>query len=173
MVEKTLCTHQTAWLVDIGYVVKASEGRFKLDYLRTALYIEEMLGATLPFLFNGVDPAYGIPDGLQRFYEAMRRCGMAVRLHPMDSGPPGENRQRRVDVDFSAHLMWQAGLESVKTLVLTTGDQDFVPAVELAHRCFGKQVILFTYSALVHHDLVAAADQWWHFEDQQLRLARR
>ena len=91
----------------------------------------------------------------------------------MESGVEGFNRQRRVDVDFSAHLVWQAGLAEITTLVLTTGDQDFVPAVELVRGAFGKRVILFTYDAMVHHDLVAGADEWWKFEDFAGRLARR
>lgn len=162
-----------AWLVDIGYVVKASEGKFKLDYVAAERFLEETCGPVRTFLFNGVDPAYGVPPGLQAFYDAMRLHGMQVRLHPMQSGPPGTNRQRRVDVDFSAHLVWQASLPEVQTIVLTTGDQDFVPAVELARNEFGKSVILFTYKAVVHSDLIAATDQWWKFEDEKARVARR
>ena len=164
--------NQTVWLVDIGYVVKASEGKFKLDYVEAERLLEEAYGPTQTFLFNGFDEAYGIPPGLQAFYDAMAGYGMTVRLQPMQSGPPGTNRQRRVDVDLSAHLMWQASLPEVQTLVLTTGDQDFVPAVELARSEFGKRVVLFAYDAMVHPHLVAAADDWWKFEDDEERLAR-
>jgi len=162
-----------AWLVDVGYVVKASDGRFKLDYLRAAALLQARCGAVQAFLFNGVDPAYGIPPGLRRFYDLMQDHGMQVHLHPMEAGPGGTNRQRRVDVDFSAHLVWQAGLPAVTTLILTTGDQDFVPAVTLVRREFGKRVILFTYDTTVHHDLAAAASEWWKFEDEEAHLARR
>lgn len=161
-----------AWLVDIGYVVRASEGRFELDYLKAESFIKGALGPTQAFLFNGFDPAYGIPEGLQAFYYAMRRHGMEVRLHPMQSGPPGTNRQRRVDVDFGAHLVWQASLPQIHTLVLTTGDQDFVPAVELAREKFGKRVILFTYDAEVHNDLIESVNDSWLFEDEKARLSR-
>lgn len=159
------------WLVDVGYVVKASEGQFKLDYIATERFIEQTFGPTRTFLFNGVDPVYGISGGLQAFYNTMQAHGMQVRLQPMESGPPGTNRQRRVDVDFSAHLVWQASLPEIATLVLTTGDQDFVPAVELVRREFGKQVILLTYQAMVNQDLIAAASAWWHFDAAQ--MARR
>jgi uncharacterized LabA/DUF88 family protein len=161
-----------AWLVDIGYVVRASENKFELDYVKTERFIEERWGPTQTFLFNGFDPAYGIPDGLQAFYHAMRRYGMQVRLHPMQSGPPGTNRQRRVDVDFGAHLVWQASLPQIQTLVLTTGDQDFIPAVELARTKFDKRVILFTYDAEVHNALMASVNDWWLFEDHEAALAR-
>lgn len=162
---------RTTWLVDVGYVVKASEGQFKLDYVAAEQFIKKACGPTRTFLFNGYDPAYKISGGLQAFYNTMQAHGMQVRLQPMESGPPGTNRQRRVDVDFSAHLVWQASLPEIATLVLTTGDQDFVPAVELVRREFRKRVILFTYDGMVNHDLIAAVSEWWHFDAEQ--LARR
>ncbi|GAB4515739.1 MAG: hypothetical protein Kow0047_27660 [Anaerolineae bacterium] len=162
-----------AWLIDVGYVVKASDGRFKLDYVAARRLLEGRFGRTRAFLFNGFDPQYGIPPGLQSFYDAMRRQGMEIRLHPMESGPPGENRQRRVDVDFSAHMIWQASLPEIEAIVITTGDQDFVPAVELAKAEFGKTVVLFTYESFVHHDLAAAVDDWMLFETYKDQVVKR
>lgn len=161
------------WLVDVGYVVKASEGKFKLDYVRAEGLLAEQLGPTTTFLFNGYDTAYGIPPGLQAFYDVMARHGMKVSLQPMQSGPPGINQQRRVDVDFSAHLVWQASLPHIDTLVVTTGDQDFVPAITLVQEKFDKQVILFTYDAMVHSDLVKIASAWWQFEKYAEQISRR
>lgn len=162
---------RATWLVDVGYVVKASEGQFRLDYVSAETFIVQQCGPTQTFLFNGYDPAYKISGGLQAFYNTMQAHGMQVRLQPMESGPPGTNRQRRVDVDFSAHLVWQASLRQITTLILTTGDQDFVPAVELVRREFHKRVILLTYDSMVNHDLIAAASEWWHLDPE--RLARR
>lgn len=161
-----------AWLVDIGYVVKASDGKFRLDYVATEKFLQRQLGTPRTFLFNGFDPAYGIQAGLKAFYNSMRLHGMQVRLQPMQSGAPGTNRQRRVDVDFSAHLMWQASRPEIETVVLTTGDQDFVPAVELAREQFQKTIILFTYEGMVNQDLIASVDAWWKFEHQEAQLAR-
>lgn len=161
-------TITATWLVDVGYVVKASEGQFRLDYVAAERVIRKECGPPRTFLFNGFDPAYGVNPGLQGFYNAMQAQGMQVRLQPMESGPPGANRQRRVDVDFSAHLVWQACLPEIATLVITTGDQDFVPAVELVRREFGKQVILYTYNGMVNQDLIAAANAWWRFDAAQV-----
>ena len=162
-----------AWLVDVAYVVKAASGRFKLDYVAARRLIEESCGAPRTFLFNGVDPAYGIAPGLQAFYDMMTDAGMDVRLHPMSTDAAGNSRQRRVDVDFSAHLVWQASLPEVTTLVITTGDQDFVPAVELVQQTLNKRVVLFAYETSVHHDLRAAVSEGWTFEQHRDRLARR
>jgi hypothetical protein len=162
----------SAWLVDIGYVVKASEGKFRLDYVEARRLVEERCGRTRAFLFNGFDPAFGTPSGLQRFYKTMEKCGMEVRLQPMESAQAGANRQRRVDVDLSVHLVWQASQENVKTLVLTTGDQDFVPAAEVVRERCGKRLVLFTYDRNVHRELAASVDDWWLFESEIARLAR-
>jgi len=164
---------KAAWVVDIGYVVKASEGIFRLDYAMALRLLEGRLGSTQAFLFNGYDPDYGVPEGLQAFYSAMEQQGMVVRLQPMQSGPPGSNRQRRVDVDLGAHLVWQAGLTEITSLVLTTGDQDLVPAVDVARQRCGKRVILFTYRANVHHGLEETVDEWWLFENEREEIAWR
>lgn len=163
---------EAAWLVDIGYVVKASEGKFKLDYLRARQVLREKCGRVRAFLFNGFDQEYGIPSGLQGFYHAMELQGFTVRLHPMQSGAVGANRQRRVDVDLASHLVWQAGQGEIETLVMTSGDQDFVPAVEMVREKFGKRVILFAYDGNVHARLAEAVDEWWLLEDFRKRLAR-
>ena len=161
-----------AWLVDVGYVVKASEGLFRLDYLRAQQVIAERCGPTRSLLFNGYDETYGIPAGLQAFYDEMKRQGMVVRLQPMDSGTVETNRQRRVDVDLGAHLVWQASLPDVETLVFTTGDQDLIPALEVVRDRLHKRVVLFTYRRNVSHELVDLVDEWWLFEDEDVRLAR-
>jgi len=169
--------NQTSWLVDVGYIVKASEHRFRLDYVKAEYFLQERLqeryGLIRSYIFNGIDPAYGIPSGLQGFYDAMAQHGMHIRLQPMESGPPGTNRQRRVDVDLCAHLIWQAARSLGGTVVLSTGDQDFVPAVDLARQELGARIVLFTYSVQVHHDLTNAVDEWIHFEDYSDQLARQ
>jgi uncharacterized LabA/DUF88 family protein len=173
--------NSAAWLVDVGYVVKASEGIFRLDYLRALRHLESKCGPTRAFLFNGYDEAYGIPAGLRAFYDAMRAQGMEVRLQPMQAadagahrctGEPESNRQRRVDVDLAAHLVWQASLATVETLVVTSGDQDLIPAIKVAREQMRVRVILFTYRRNVSHELVELADAWWLFEDEAERLAR-
>ena len=111
----------------------------------------------------------------------MRAQGMEVCLQPMQAaaagahsrgGEPESNRQRRVDVELAAHLVWQASLEGVETLVVTTGDQDLVPAVELARERMRVRVILFTYRRNVNRELVDLADEGWLFEDEGAKLAR-
>lgn len=164
--------HDTAWLVDVGYVVGASEGLFRLDYVRAEGLLQRRCGVVQSFLFNGVDPVYGIPEGLQAFYDAMRTRGMLIRLQPMASGATGNNRQRRVDVDLGAHLVWQASLPEVRTLALTSGDQDLLPAVEVAREQLHKRVVLFTFQKNVSRELVESADEWWSFEEDRGQLAR-
>lgn len=162
----------TAWMIDMGYVVSASAGKFKLDYLKARQFIQSRFGSVNGFIFNGVDSEYGMPAGLESFYGTMASQGFDVRLQPMESGPPGTNRQRRVDVDLCAHLIWQASLGGIETLVLTTGDQDFLPAVELVRTKMKKRVVLFAYDAKVSKELIASVDEVLTFEDHEKAVSR-
>jgi uncharacterized LabA/DUF88 family protein len=75
-------------------------------------------------------------------------------------------------VDLGAHLVWQASLPGVETLVLTSGDQDILPAVEVARERMRKRVVLYTYRENVSRELVEAVDEQWLFEDERRRLER-
>ena len=156
----------------MGYVVGASEGLFRLDYVRAQRLLQRRCGPVQSYLFNGYDPAYGISSGLRGFYTAMEAQGMVVRLQPMESDTEGNNRQRRVDVDLGAYLVWQASLPDVEILVLTSGDQDVLPAVEVARERMHKRVVLFTYRENVSRELVEAVDEQWLFEDERRQLER-
>lgn len=166
--------NKTAWLADMGYVVKtARKGLFRLDYVSARRLLQEYFGSVSAFLFNGFDPSFGIPEGLKKFYQAMEHQGMQVRLHPMSGDPSaGDHRQRRVDVDIAAHLVWQATLPVVETVVITSGDQDLLPAVAIAKEQFGKRIVLFTYGRDVHTELRLLADVQLVFEDHRNRLER-
>ncbi len=166
---------QSAWLVDMGYVVKTSaKGLFKLDYTKAAEVVARLHGPPTTFLFNGYDTSYGVPEGLKSFYHAMESQGMKVCLHPMssDSGG-GRHVQRRVDVDFAAHLIWQASLPTIEHIVLTTGDQDMIPALEIAKREYKKRVVLFSFDRDVHADLRKIVDNHLFFETFKTEIARR
>jgi uncharacterized LabA/DUF88 family protein len=153
-------TLRTVWLVDIGFVVKVGSQRFKLDYVAAARWLEQRYGPVSTFLFNGFDPVYDIPAGLKAFYSAMKAHGMTVCLHPMSGRPGyGDHRQRRVDVDMTAHMIWQASLTDVERIVLTTGDQDFLPAVQIAREHCGKQMVLLCYDQDVSNELKLSMDE--------------
>ena len=159
---------QAAWLVDIGYVVKTgAKGRFKIDYLKAQAVLTRRFGAVRTFLFNGYALDIPMGDGLHKFYTAMRHHGMTVCLHPMSN-----HAQRRVDVDLAAHLIWQAATPGVEDIVLTTGDQDFIPAVKMARETFAKRVTLFTYRLDVSVELQKQVDSHLYFEAVESEISR-
>jgi hypothetical protein len=165
---------KAAWLVDVGYVVKtAGKGGMKLDYVAAERLLAGRYGPVSTFLFNSYDNAYGVPDGLAGFYDLMEQRGMVVRLHPMSGDEAtGSHRQRRVDVDLACHAIWQASLPDVEHVVLTTGDQDLIPAVEMCRARFGTAVVLFTFRQNVSRELAAAASERLLFEDFRSEVER-
>lgn len=161
------------WLVDMAYVVKASEGIFRLDYAAAQALLSQELGPTGTVLVNSYAERYGIPPGLEQFYRLMRQqYGMEIRLLPMGLNSRGEEVQRGVDVDLACQMVWRATWPETRTIVLTTGDVDLLPAVKLVRGELQKEVILYTYQENVSSDLSLAADEHWLFEEDRDRLAR-
>jgi|GEM_PF-1259549 len=143
---------EAAWLIDIGYVVKAAS--FKLDYFKTLAELQAKHTAVHAFIFNGFDPRNEIDSGLKSFYNAATAMGFRIRLHPMLVDAQGRVHQKRVDVDMAAHLMLHATMPEVSHVYLTTGDSDLMPAVELAREKFKTSLILLTYEKNVSNDLI-------------------
>jgi uncharacterized LabA/DUF88 family protein len=148
----------------MGYVIKAGLGKPRLDYVACENWIALEYGECASFVFNSQGADGPTSAGLWSFYEQMRARGAKVSLQPMSRDAEGTLRQRRVDVDIGSHLVWLASLPQIKTLVLTTGDQDLIPAVNMARAQLEKRVILFAYDSAVHHELAGAASQRLYLE---------
>ena len=166
---------RNVWLVDMGFVVKAArEGnRFKLDYVAARRFLEQRLGRTNGVLFNSIDPALGVPAGLRAFYTAMERQAFKVCLFEMTGDvAAGTHRQQGVDEALTTEFAKQAAATDVNTIVLTSGDRHFIPAVEDARGQHRKRVVLFAYDVNVSAQLKAAVDAFWPFEDYEGALSR-
>jgi uncharacterized LabA/DUF88 family protein len=148
------------WLIDVGYVTKASKGRGKLDYLATKNFLAKKFNAScLPIIFNSVD-SFGVDFGLNQFYYTMKKAGFIVNLYPMEGGA-----QRQVDVAIGAHLVYYA-LKKYH-IVLSSGDVDFVPAIHVARKDDEKMMItLLTYQFGVNEELSKNSSEHLFFEDE-------
>jgi uncharacterized LabA/DUF88 family protein len=147
------------WLIDVGYVTKASKGRGKIDYIETKKFLEEKLNKPcLPILFNSVDK-YGVDIGLKQFYYTIKKAGFIVNLYEMEGGS-----QKQVDVAIGSHLVYYALKGSA--IVLSSGDIDFVPAINVARKDDeAVSVTLFTFKFGVHEQLSKLSTEHLFFED--------
>jgi uncharacterized LabA/DUF88 family protein len=148
-----------AWLIDMGYVTKASKGRGKLDYLAAKKFLEKRFGAEcLPIIFNSVD-SFGVDVGLNQFYYTMKKSGFVVNLYKMEGGA-----QKQVDVAIGSHLVYYASKKY--SLVLSSGDVDFVPAMEVARKDDPNiNITLLTFDFGVHATLSKLSTDDLFFED--------
>ena len=147
------------WLIDMGYIVKAGKGRFKLDYIQARKLIEDGLNDRChAVVFNSVDKRYGVDRGLAQFYHTIQEAGFTVNLYQMEGGG-----QKQVDVALASHGVWRAAQGD--TIVLTSGDVDFLPACKIIVEAAKRKLILFTYDFGIHGDLVEIAAEHWLFED--------
>ena len=166
---------QNVWLVDVGFVVQAATDgdRFKLDYVAARSFLEKRLGKTDAYLFNSIDSSLGVPPGLKAFYEVVEWQGFRVRLIEMTGDcTAGTHRQQGVDEALISQLAASATTPGVESIVLTSGDAHFVPAVEEGRHRHGKTIILFGYDVNVSAQLKAAVDEFWPFEAREAALAR-
>jgi len=147
------------WLIDVGYVTKASKGRGKVDYIATRNFLETKFnGSCLPIIFNSVD-SYGVDFGLNQFYYTMKKAGFVVNLYQMEGGS-----QKQVDVAIGSHLVYYA-LKGFN-IVLSSGDIDFVPAIQVARKDDATvNVTLLTFNFGVHEELTRLSSDHLLFED--------
>jgi hypothetical protein len=149
----------SAWLIDMGYITKASKGRFKLDYVKAKLWIEHKLQDHCEaIIFNSVDKRWGVDKGLVQFYHTIKQAGFAVNLYQMEG-----DSQKQVDVAIAITAVYKA--TQGHTVILSSGDLDFLPAVNLITQQLRTNLILFTYDFGFHDDLSKAASEHWMFED--------
>ncbi|MCK6499597.1 MAG: NYN domain-containing protein [Nitrospira sp.] len=166
---------RNVWLVDMGFVVQAATDgdRFKVDYVAARRFLEQRIGKADVHLFNSIDSSLGVPRGLEAFYGVVKRQGFRVHLVEMTGDPKeGTHRQQGVDEALIAELLAAASRPEIATIVLTSGDAHFVPAVEEAQQVHGTKVILFGYDINVSAKLKAAANEFWPFEEHEPELSR-
>lgn len=149
----------SVWLIDVGYVTKASKGRGKVDYTATKSFLETKFRCPcLAIIFNSVD-SYGVDFGLNQFYYTMKKAGFIVNLYQMEGGS-----QKQVDVAIGSHLVYYA-LKGYN-IVLSSGDIDFVPAIQIARKDDEKiSVTLLTFNFGVHDQLSKLSSEHLFFED--------
>jgi uncharacterized LabA/DUF88 family protein len=149
----------TVWLIDMGYVTKASKGRGKVDYIATKKFLETKFKTPcLSIIFNSVD-SFGVDFGLNQFYYTMKKAGFIVNLYKMEGGA-----QKQVDVAIGSHLVYY----SLKgyNIVLSSGDIDFVPALQVARKDEEKlNITLLTFNIGVHEELSKLSSDHLFFED--------
>jgi uncharacterized LabA/DUF88 family protein len=149
----------TTWLIDMGYITKASKNRFKLDYVKARQWIERKLqDRCQAIIFNSVDKRWGVDRGLVQFYHTIQQAGFIVNLYQMEGGA-----QKQVDVAIAATAVYKA--TQGHTIVLSSGDLDFLPAATLITQQIRSKLILFTYNFGFHDDLSKEASEHWMFED--------
>jgi uncharacterized LabA/DUF88 family protein len=150
---------QVVWLIDIGYITKASKAFGKIDYLATKKFLENRFKLPcLPIIFNSVD-GYGVELGLKQFYFTMEKAGFVVNLYKMEGGA-----QKQVDVAIGSHLVYHALKKDA--IVLSSGDIDFVPAIHVAKKDDPQtNITLLTFNFGVSDTLVENATQHIFFTD--------
>ena len=76
-----------------------------------------------------------------------------------------------VDVAIASEAVWRAA--QGETIILTTGDIDFLPAINLITKTIGARLILFSYTHGTHKAIREAASEVWTFESVRERIEKQ
>jgi NYN domain len=101
---------------------------------------------------------HGVDRSLAQFYYTVQQAGFTVNLYQMEGG-----LQKQADVALASNAIWRA--TQGDTIILSSGDIDFLPAVKLITENGCQKLILFTYDFGVHEELISAASEHWMFEN--------
>jgi uncharacterized LabA/DUF88 family protein len=94
----------------------------------------------------------------------MKKAGFIVNLYKMEGGS-----QKQVDVAIGSHLVYYA-LKGY-SIVLSSGDIDFVPAIQMARKDNDQiNVTLLTFNFGVHEELSKLSSDHLFFEDNPKTL---
>jgi uncharacterized LabA/DUF88 family protein len=159
---------KAVWLIDMGYITKASKGRGRVDYIATRDFLQQRLKCdVLPIIFNSFD-TFGVELKLNQFYYTVKKAGFLVNLYKMEGGA-----QKQVDVAIGAHLVYYALKDH--QVILSSGDIDFLPAIQLVKTDNSAATVrLLTYDFGVHQELSAICDEHILFDQHpQTILASR
>lgn len=119
----------------IGYVVKS----------------ESVLGE--PFRPEGAKPI--LPTAEAAFFEALEKSGIELRMKDLQIFPGG---MKKADWDVGMAVDAIRMANSLDTIILTTGDGDFVPLVEYLKWGLGKEVEVAAFGRSASAKLKESAD---------------
>ncbi len=130
----------------------AADHSWRLDYTHLYEFLASQRRVEAALVVGGCPP-----HGECAWEKAAKKASFEVILHPVNS----QNLEKEVDTDLVARgTEYICTSENKGIVVLASGDRDFVPLVEVAHR-HGWKVELCAFSSSFHEDgeLAQAADK--------------
>ncbi|WP_051188271.1 NYN domain-containing protein [Brevibacillus thermoruber] len=164
------------WLIDGSYIYKSLKtypGK-TLDYKKLRQKIESMLGnKTTAYYFNSTpDPATDQQNAFHSWMKSADGPNIRVELYELkktevkcpDCGHKFVKlTQKGVDVGIvTAALKFQ---HKYDTLILSTGDGDFLDTVKYIQEGLSKRIILVAFRHGLSTDLQQYADEVWYIDD--------
>ncbi|MFW9877502.1 MAG: NYN domain-containing protein [Candidatus Thorarchaeota archaeon] len=109
----------------------------------------------------------------EAFYDKLRHLEMTVRVRPLrkrkfkcknceyEKEIPYE---KGIDASLSTDLLWHGFQKSYDTAIILTGDDDFVPPIEIV-KLMGKRVEIWTFKTFVGKEMRNIVDKINYIDD--------
>lgn len=147
--------------LDVRNVVQVvRRQRFQVDFAelrRLALNGRHMVEA---IAFDGRIYSATEKDTTKAFHDVLMHSGWGLDLRDMDSC----EHQKEVDVALAAAVMSGAMKDAYDTVVIISGDRDFVPAIEYV-RAMGKRIEIISYQCALSTQMKRLADRLTLIDD--------
>ena len=167
----TFMRKRIVWIIDAGYLLKASPGKF--DYLKLKKFLEKECGEPFAesFYLNATpNPPTDEQDKFHTWLKSAPPRGpkMRVKLYKLKemsfrcpNCKHSFNRkvQKGVDVGIATLIVKLAARQQYSRLLLSTGDGDFEDAIAFAKEELHKEIWLSGFPDSVSPDLQSYADK--------------
>ncbi len=138
------------------------QARVNFDHLIKTLTKDRFLIRTIAYVVKseGIVPQEH-PGGEESFFDALRKAGIELRLKDIQVYPGGA---KKADWDVGLAVDAIRMGQSLDTVILVTGDGDFVPLVEYLKWGMGKQIEVAAFSRTTSARLKEVADAFIELE---------
>lgn len=114
--------------------------------------------------------AFVVDDGTHnsdKFFKALQKIGIELKTKNLKIFGDGK-KKGDCDVDITVEAMRDAG--RVDTVVLVSGDEDFVPLVRELQR-LGKKVEVVSWESSISQGLWRVADKFYNLSEWKLKIS--
>jgi len=109
----------------------------------------------------------------ESFYSKLRHLGMTVKTRPLRKRPykcekceyeKDISYEKGIDASLTTDLLWHAFQKNYNTAILLTGDDDFVPPIEVV-KALGRRVEIWTFEDFIGREMKKVADKINYIDD--------
>lgn len=163
---------KTAVFIDVSNIYYSQQTLgWEIDYQKVIKFFQLETKTVFAYFYSGI---VSKNKRQQKFFARMRKFGYRVKTKEVKwiKDKYGRVLKGKGNLDIELALDMSQQVDKYNTVVLFSGDSDFVPIVEFVKRK-GKNVIVFSSRGHIAKELVQVADKYIPFESVKKLFERK